>query len=87
MNCANSLTRNFREAEANLLILFIKILIQPFCSLRGQLHEHFLLLQLIPFASETEDRGQSSRREDVKIAPGGAQRNPGKPFQPNRGAP
>jgi hypothetical protein len=29
---ANSLTRDFREAEANLLILFIKFFIQPFCS-------------------------------------------------------
>jgi hypothetical protein len=31
--------------------------------LHGQLQEHLLLLQLIPFASETEDRPQSSRME------------------------
>jgi hypothetical protein len=40
----------------------------------------FLSLKLILYAAETDDRQQPSRREEVKKAQGGAQRNPGRAF-------
>jgi hypothetical protein len=40
----------------------------------------FLSLKLILSTAETDDRKQSSRREEAKKARGGAQRNPGRAF-------